>query len=96
MARYQILSWKTIPSLVEASEGDRTVRASLSQRFQDLIDAVAMREGASAADTYLEGWGKGPIDERPGSAETVAQVVAAELEASFQEILRENLPATDA
>lgn len=96
MARYQILSWKTIPSLVEASEGDRTVRAPLSQRFQDLIDAVAMREGASAADAYLEGWGKGPIGERPGSAETVAQVVAAELEASFQEILRENLPASDA
>ena len=96
MARYQILSWKTIPSLVEAFEGDRTVRAPLSQRFQDLIDAVAMREGASAADAYLEGWGKGPIDERPGSAETVAQVVAAELEASFQEILRENLPASDA
>jgi len=96
MARYQILSWKTIPSLVEASEGDRTVRAPLSQRFQDLIDAVAMREGASAADAYLEGWGKGPIAERPGSAEEVAQAVAAELEAAFQEILKENLPAGDA
>ena len=96
MARYQILYWKTIPALVEAFEGDRTVRIPLSQRFQELIDTVAVREGASAAETYLEGWGKGPIAERPGSAEEVAQAVAAELEAAFQEILKENLPAGDA
>ena len=87
MARYQILYWKTIPSLVEAFEGDRAARVLLSQRFQDLIDAVAMREGATAQETYLEGWQNGPPSDRPGSAESVAEAVAAELEASFQELL---------
>ena len=87
MARYQVLYWKTIPSLVEAFEGDRTARILLSQRFQDLIDAVAMREGATAQETYLEGWQKGPPSDRPGSAESVAEAVAAELEASFQELV---------
>ena len=91
MARYQILYWKTIPSLVEAFEGDRTARVLLSQRFQDLIDSVAMREGASAQETYLEGWQKGPINDRPGSAESVAEAVAAELEASFQELLMKQM-----
>ena len=46
--------------MVEASEGDRAVRVPLSQRFQDLIDAAAMREGASDSEAYLEGWDHGP------------------------------------
>ena len=91
MATYRVLFWKTIPSLVEAQEGDRTARVQLSQRFQDLIDAVAMRVGASASEAYLEGWEQGPITDRPGSAESVAQAVAAELEASFEEVLRKTL-----
>jgi hypothetical protein len=86
MARYQVLYWKTIPSLVEASDGDRTVRVPLSQRFQDLIDAVAMKEGASTTEAYLAGWETGPIGDRPGSAEVVARAVATELEAGFQEL----------
>lgn len=88
MARYRIIHWKDIPSLVEAFEGDRAVRLPLSQRFQDLIDAVAMREGASDSEVYLEGWGRGPDSERPGNPDTVAAQVAAELEAGFEGLLR--------
>ena len=68
------------PSLVEATDGDGTVRGPLSPRFQDLIDAVAMREGATESEAYLEGWGQAAETERPGDAETVAEAVAAELE----------------
>jgi cvfA/B/C family virulence factor len=94
VARFRIVSWKDIPSLVEASEGDRIVRVPLSQRFQDLIDAVAMREGATETEAYLEGWIPGPETERPGSPEVVAAQVAAELEAGFQELAqRRFLPA---
>ena len=53
MARYRIVHWKDIPSMVEATEGARAVRLPLSQRFQDLIDAAAMREGASDSEAYL-------------------------------------------
>ncbi len=91
MARYRVIHWKEIPSLVEASEGDQTVRVPLSQRFQDLIDAVAMRDGASETEAYLEGWGQGADAERPGSVRVVAEQVAAELEAGFQELVRQRL-----
>ncbi|MFQ5521276.1 MAG: virulence factor [Candidatus Methylomirabilia bacterium] len=91
MARYRLIYWREIPSLVEAFDGDQTVRASLSPRFQELIDAVAMREGASDADTYLEGWWQGPEGERPGSAESVAEQLAREIEATFEHLLRANL-----
>ena len=87
MARYRIIQWRDLPSLVEAEDGQRTVRVPLSSRFQDLIDAVAMREGGSESDAYLEGWATGPDTERPGDAATVAEQVAAELEAGFQDLV---------
>ncbi|HET8577143.1 MAG TPA: virulence factor [Methylomirabilota bacterium] len=94
MARYRIIGWKAIPSAVEAFDGERTVRAALSQRFQDLIDAVAMREGATETEAYLEGWAPGPEGERPGPPETVAQEVVDELEAGFQDLVaRRFLPS---
>ena len=92
MARYRVVFWREIPSLVEAFEGDRTVRTLLSQRFQDLIDTLAMRTGASSTEAYLEGWGHSAEVERPGSAESVAQQVAAELEATFDRVLHDHLP----
>ena len=87
MARYRVVGWKEIPSLVESADGERTVRVLLSQRFQDLIDAVAMREGASGPEAYLEGWSQGPEGERSGSPESVAAQVAVELEAGFEEVM---------
>lgn len=93
MATYRVLYWKSIPSLVEAREGERTARVPLSQRFQDLIDAVAMRQGATETEAYLEGWREGPAADRPGDPRSVAAAVAAELEASFEEILRSTLLA---
>jgi len=87
MARYRIVHWKDIPSLVEAADGDRTARRQLSQRFQDLIDALAMRGGATEGDAYLDGWGQGAWLERDGSPDEVADVVAAEIEKGFQSLL---------
>ncbi len=87
MARYRIIQWRDLPSLVEAMDGDHTARVPLSQRFQDLIDALAMREGATESEAYLEGWAPGPEMERPGDAETVAREVAADLEDGFQDLV---------
>ena len=91
MARYRVVFWKEIPSLVEAFEGDRAVRVPLSQRFQDLIDSVAMLTGTSSTEAYLEGWRQGPEEERPGRAESVAEQVVAELEASLERVLQQHL-----
>jgi len=89
MARYRIVHWKDIPSMVEAAEGPVTAQRQLSQKFQDLIDALAMRESATAEDAYLEGWGQGEWQERPGSPDEVAGAVAEELEESFQALVTE-------
>lgn len=91
MARYRIVHWRDIPSLVEAVDADGAAQQALSPRFQELIDAVAMREGATETDAYLDGWGQGPETERPGSAAAVAESVAAELEAGFAALAARHL-----
>ena len=68
-------------------EADRVVRVPLSPRFQDLIDAVALREGASETEAYLDGWGQTPDLDEPGTAEDVAGHVAARLEDDFQDLV---------
>ena len=101
MARYRILAWKDIPAAVEATDGTETVRAQLSPRFQELIDALAMREGTSESDDYLDGWAQGPELERAGSAAAVVAAVAAECEARFADLVaarlgpRDGLPRPD-
>ena len=85
MAKVRIVRWGDIPSLVEAWDSDDTARVPLSQRFQDLIDSVAMRQGAHDSDAYLEAWHQDPETERSGAAAEVASSVAAELESAFPE-----------
>ncbi len=92
MARYQIVRWKQIPSLVEAWDDGETVHRPLSPRFHDLIDAVAMREGAADEAAYLEGWARDPEIERPGAAAAVADAVTAELEVTFPRYVELYLP----
>ncbi|MDR7555155.1 MAG: virulence factor [Armatimonadota bacterium] len=83
MARYRITYWQTIPAQVEAFDATGRVRRPLDARFQALIDAVAMRQGMTGTDAYLQGWRVGPELERDGTPEAVAAAVAAELEAQF-------------
>ena len=87
MARYRIVHWKEIPSVVEATVGDQKARRQLSQKFHDLIDALAMRENPPEGEAYLEGWGQGEWVGRDGSPDEVAGAVAAELEDGFQALL---------
>ena len=83
MAEYQILYWQDIPSVVEARDAAGTARVQLNQRFQDLIDAVAMKEKLAGTDAYLDQWEKGAVETREGTAGEVARAVAAELEAGY-------------
>jgi hypothetical protein len=93
MARAQVLYWQEIPSVVEAREGRDTHKIQLSQRFQELIDHVAMRMGLSGTDAYLEQWGKGPSETREGDPRAVAEAVASELEAQYETIRSAQLAA---
>jgi hypothetical protein len=88
VARYRIVSWREIPALVEATDDSGgTVQVPLSPRFQDLIDAVAVRDGATESESYLAGWVHGPEAEVPGSAREVAERMAADLEEAFPELV---------
>ena len=95
MARYQVLYWKNIPSVVEASDGHESVKVLLSDRFQVLIDGVAMRLDLGGTDEYLEQWEHGDEADRPGSAREVAEAVAGELEARFAEFRDQELGRGD-
>jgi Virulence factor len=87
LAVYQIIAWKDLPAMVEARDEAETVTRQLSERFQQLIDSVAMQLGLHGDDAYLGLWARGDAQERPGTAADVADAVVAELEARFPDVV---------
>ena len=87
MATYTILNWQDLPSLVEATDGNGTHKVQLSQRFQALIDHVAMESGLMGSDAYLDAWNKSDKQEREGTAEEVSKAIAEEVEDQFDDIM---------
>ena len=83
MATYQIVSWRGVPASVEARDERETVTVALSERFQMLIDSVAMQLGLHDSDAYIDLWAREAPHERAGGAREVAEAVAAELEERF-------------
>jgi cvfA/B/C family virulence factor len=82
VASYQVLYWKHIPSQVLAWEGESKVKRMLPDYFQAAIDAYAMKDGSTDMDAYLEGWRRGPVEERPGPPEEVMNAIVEELTAA--------------
>ena len=91
MARVTILYWQEIPSVVEARDRGGRYKIELSQRFQELIDLVAMKKKLAGTDEYLIQWSKGDPTEREGDPESVARIVADEIEGRYDEIRAEEL-----
>ncbi len=86
MARYQILYWQDIPSVVKAFDDDGTPASrQLPDRFQQEIDRQAMRQGLASSDDYLAQWRWGDAQERPGPAEQVLDALVQELEQELDE-----------
>jgi hypothetical protein len=85
MAEYQILYWRDIPAQLKAFEGKKPISRPLPDRFQMEIDRVAMEDGLYGTDDYLDQWQWSEKQERGGSAEEVLNVLAAELEAKFDQ-----------
>ena len=80
MAKYQVMYWKHIPSQVKAWDTESEAKRMLPDYFQAAIDAYAMKDGSTDMDAYLEGWRRGPVEEREGSPEEVLSAVIAELD----------------
>jgi hypothetical protein len=93
VATIRITYWQEIPLGVTARDeaGERSV--PLPAAFQDLVDRVAMRAGLAETDAYLEGFRRGPAEDRPGSAAAAAAQVAAELEAQLDALWLRHLGA---
>jgi hypothetical protein len=72
--------------VVEARDENGVHKLELDRKFQELIDAVAMRKGLAGTDAYLEQWRRGKRLAREGTAEAVASAVKAELDAEFRAI----------
>ena len=82
MARYQILYWQDVPSVIKAfaDDGAETKR-QLPDWYQQEIDKRAMVQGLTGSDEYLEQWRWGDVEERPGTPAEVLDAVERELEA---------------
>jgi hypothetical protein len=85
VARFQILYWQDVPSLVKAFSDDGTsVSRQLDQWFQQEIDRRAMAQGLLESGAYLEAWNWGEPEERPGTVDQVLDAVEQELEAQHR------------
>jgi hypothetical protein len=92
VAEYQVTSWRDLPSLVVARDGEHVTKSPLAPRFQEAIDEAAMRLGETGSDDYLAGWTRSDWAELAGDPAEVADVVVAGLEEAWpQEKLTEYL-----
>ena len=73
-----VISWKGIPAQVTATAGAITDRVELPPRFQQAIDALAMREGLAGTDAYLQHWHRERRPLRTDGAADLAASAAAE------------------
>ena len=62
MAELTVIWWRDIPAQVTAKDGRARAARELSPRFQEAIDAAAMRAGLIGTDGYLEEWRREPRD----------------------------------
>lgn len=89
MPELTVILWRDIPAQVTATGDGRSARRQLSDRFQQAIDAAAMKAGLAEADAYLDEWRR---ETRPCGDDLDAEVAAEadRLEAAFD---RERLVA---
>jgi hypothetical protein len=82
MAKFQILYWQDVPSVVKAFGDDGSeLKRQLPDWFQQEIDNRAMTQGLAGSEAYLEQWRWSDVRERPGTPDEVLGDVVRELEA---------------
>jgi hypothetical protein len=81
MARYQILYWKDIPAQIKVTEpGKRPISRQLPDRYQQKIDALAMKLGLHGSDAYLDEWHWSEPRETATSAEETIDTLMRQFE----------------
>jgi hypothetical protein len=80
VARFRILYWQDVPSLVKAFDDDGTpVSRQLGPWFQQEIDRRAMEQSLVGSEAYLDEWRWGEVEERPGSPDEVLDALERDL-----------------
>jgi hypothetical protein len=82
MARLVVISWRDIPSQVNAQAGRRRHQVQLSERFQLAIDRAAMVAGLHGSDDYLAQWTRSSSD-CGDDLEAAASAAAVAIEAQY-------------
>jgi hypothetical protein len=90
MPELTVIWWRDIPAQVTAGTGRGAARRQLDNRFQEAIDAAAMRAGLIGTDAYLEEWRR---ETRACGDDLEAEVAeeAAWLEAAYPDDVLERL-----
>ena len=84
MIHYQVLYWRDIPAQVKVHAGRRPSAHALPPRFQVAIDRIAMQEGLSGSDAYLELWQWSEKREFDGDIEALLSQLTREGDAAIE------------
>lgn len=90
MAELTVIWWRDIPAQVTARQGRSRTGRELPPRFQEAIDAAAMRAGLIGTDAYLAEWRREPRECGDGLEAEVADEVAW-LEGAYTDEVLERL-----
>lgn len=83
MAQLILRYWRDMPAMVTVKKGRKQAKRALPERFEQAIDAAAMKSGADKTDDYLEGFHtKAPL-EVSDDLEEEAQKALQEIEAQY-------------
>ncbi|PTQ75151.1 virulence factor [Celeribacter persicus] len=82
MADLTVIYWRDIPAQVRVGRGRRAARAVLPERFEQAIDRVAMKIGATDGDAYMAEW-RDVVEETALEGQEAADTRAAELDAAY-------------
>ncbi len=87
MAQYQILYWRDIPVQIKLFVGKRPRSHQLPARYQNWVDRIAMAEGLTGTDAYLDLWQWSEKLEQTGEADEVLEELLRETEAEGDRVI---------
>ena len=90
-----LVCWRDIPAQVIVGKGRKAAKKVLPERFEQAIDRVAMKTGASETDAYLAEWRKLPLDPQEGDPSDIAEREIARLDAEYDQDRLKALIAND-
>ena len=68
--------WREIPVQIQTEDEHGQVSKPLDGRFQEAVDLIALFEGSSGGDEYMQAWEWGRFTEVEGNAEEVSNRLA--------------------